>query len=173
MPTQAATYVEAIRHMPAGSTLIIPDVSWAEYEQLLADLGDGYAVRLTYDQGRLEIMSPSSRHGKYAAFVERVAHVLATELKLNLDSFGSTTFKELALKQGAEPDTCFYVQHAAQVVGRMDLDLAVDPPPDVVLRQARCARSLAIRRATCLDISPQRNGIHRSLGQPCVSRVDG
>lgn len=133
MPTQAATYVDAIRHMPAGSTLIIPDVSWAEYEQLLADLGDGYAVRLTYDQGRLEIMSPSTRHGRYGAFVERVAHVLASELKLDLESFGSATFKEPALKQGAEPDTCFYVQHAAQVVGKMDLDLAVDPPPDVIV----------------------------------------
>ncbi|MPY90845.1 MAG: Uma2 family endonuclease [Luteitalea sp.] len=133
MPTQAATYVDAIRHLPAGSTLIIPDVSWAEYEQLLADLGEGYAVRLTYDQGRLEIMSPSSKHGKYTAFVLLLGHVLASELKTSFESFGSTTFKEPALKQGAEPDTCFYVQHAAQVVGKDDLDLAVDPPPDVVV----------------------------------------
>ncbi|HEY0796927.1 MAG TPA: hypothetical protein VGD64_14235 [Acidisarcina sp.] len=36
-------------------------MSWETYERLLEDIGDGH-VRLTYDQGRLEIMSPSNPH---------------------------------------------------------------------------------------------------------------
>jgi hypothetical protein len=29
---------------------------------LLGDLGDDYAVRISYDQGRMEIMAPASAH---------------------------------------------------------------------------------------------------------------
>jgi hypothetical protein len=65
MTTQTANYLNAIAHLPAGGTLILGDVPWSEYEQLLADLGEGYAVRMSYDQGRLEVMTPSSKHEKY------------------------------------------------------------------------------------------------------------
>lgn len=133
MPTQPAEYVEAIEHLPTGSALVIPDVSWAEYEALLAELGDGYAVRVSYDEGRLEIVTPSAKHEKVKEFILRLVHVLATERGTNLETFGSTTFKHKALRKGAEPDTCFYVEHAALVVGRDELDLAVDPPPDVIV----------------------------------------
>ena len=62
MTTQAPSFLDAIAHLPVGSTLSIPDVSWMEYEQLLADLGESYGVRVSYDNGRLEIMSPSLDH---------------------------------------------------------------------------------------------------------------
>lgn len=134
MATQAAsTYLEAIRHLPIGSALTIPDVSWTEYEALLVELGDDHAVRITYDRGRLEIVSPSGKHEKWNRLIEAVAQVLATELGTELEGFGSTTFKQPALQRGAEPDTCFYIQAAARVIGKDDLDLAVDPPPDLVI----------------------------------------
>ena len=127
------TFLDAIRHLPVGGALSIPDVPWADYEALLTELGDGYAVRVMYDRGRLEIVSPSDRHEKLKEFIHDVARVLADELGTDLESFGSTTFKHADLKKGAEADTCFYVQHAALVVGRYGLDLTVDPPPDVVV----------------------------------------
>ena len=133
MPTPPAEYVDAIDHLPAGSALVIPDVSWPDYEALLAQLGDGYAVRVSYDDGRLEIVTPSARHEKIKEFILAIARVLASELGTALETFGSTTFKTKALRQGAEPDTCFYVEHAGLVVGRDELDLAVDPPPDVIV----------------------------------------
>jgi hypothetical protein len=39
MTTQTANYLEAIGHLPAGGTLILTDVPWKDYEQLLHDLG--------------------------------------------------------------------------------------------------------------------------------------
>jgi Uma2 family endonuclease len=162
MPTQAAsTYIEAIRHLPVGSALIIPDVSWAEYEELLAELGDGYAVRVAYDRGRLEIVSPSWKHEKWSWFVGLIAHVLATEFETHLESFGSTTFKHPALQQGAEPDACFYVQHAAQLIGKDELDLAVDPPPDVVVE------------IDASHSSKRKLIFYATLGVPEVWRYDG
>jgi Uma2 family endonuclease len=124
---------EAIEHLPAGGTLILPDVSWNAYERLLLDLGEGYGVRIHYDTGMLSIMSPSARDEKNKELILRIADTVADELGLDLESFGSTTFKKQEIGKGAEPDTCFYVQNAASVAGKGELDLALDPPPDVIV----------------------------------------
>ena len=133
MRTQTANYLDAMAHLPAGGTLILTEVPRTEYEQLLTDLGDDYPVRVSYDQGRLEIMTPSAKREKYKDLILRLADTAADELGCDLDSFGSTTFKQEQLAKGAEPDTCFYVQHAASVIGKDRIDLRADPPPDVVV----------------------------------------
>ncbi len=43
MTTATHTFLDAIRHLPVGGALSIPDVPWADYEALLTELGDGYA----------------------------------------------------------------------------------------------------------------------------------
>src|SRR3981189_2069167 len=105
MTMQAANYMDAIAHLPAGGTLILNDVPWEEYEQLLNDLGDGHGVRISYDQGRLEGMSPSSFHEMYKDLVLSIALLLATEVGLPFESRGSTTFKQELSGKGVEPDT--------------------------------------------------------------------
>lgn len=42
----------------AGQRVTLRQVSWQTYEQLLEALGEHRAARLTYDQGKLEIMVP-------------------------------------------------------------------------------------------------------------------
>lgn len=105
MPTQTAEYVDAIEHLPAGSTLVISEVSWADYERLLEELGDGYAPRIWYDEGRLEIVTPSGRHERAKEFIPALARVIAEERGTPLETPGSTTYKQEALRKGAEPDT--------------------------------------------------------------------
>jgi hypothetical protein len=63
---RASTYLDAIAHLPAGSTLILGDVTWEEYESLVGLMGDHSPVRMSYDQGRLEVMSPTRRHDHFA-----------------------------------------------------------------------------------------------------------
>ena len=36
MTTQTLSYIDAIAHLPPGGTLILTDVPWEDYEQLLA-----------------------------------------------------------------------------------------------------------------------------------------
>src|SRR6185369_16623653 len=109
MTTHATSYlVDAIAHMPARGKLILYDVSWEEYEQLLEELRDR-ALRVSYFRGRLEIMSPSLPHERPKDFLLRLVDALATELDVPLETAGSTTFKDEQLQMGAEPDTCFYV----------------------------------------------------------------
>jgi Uma2 family endonuclease len=59
--------------------------------------------------------------------------MLALELGIDIRNLGSTTFKRGDLSRGFEPDSCFYIQQTAQIRGKDDIDLAVDPPPDLVI----------------------------------------
>jgi len=82
MTTQTSNYVDAVSRMTPGSTLTFSNVSWSQYEEFLSDLGDGYAVRITYDRGRLEIMSPSLNHEMYKDLLLLVACQVADEISL-------------------------------------------------------------------------------------------
>lgn len=114
--------------------LRLSDVSWAEYEELLAQMGDNMpGYRVSYDRGRLEVMSPRSDHEKFKDFILRLAQVISDETDTPLETFGSTTYRLQQKMKGAEPDTSFYVQHAARAIGPQLLDLETDPPPDVVV----------------------------------------
>jgi len=129
---KTSSFLAAAEHLPEGGTLIVPDVAWEEYERLLAELGDRARFRVSFDHGRLEIMSPSAKPEKYKDMLLRLADVIADELDCDLESFGSTTFKREPNDQGAEPDTSFYIQNAERVAGKDQIDLTTDPPPDVV-----------------------------------------
>ena len=133
MSTQTADYVEAVEHLPDGAMLVVPNVSWEDYEDLLADLGDRPGVRVSYDEGRLEIMSPLPEHEKYKESVVCIARALSEELGIPLEACGSATWKRRALRKGAEPDTCFYLVNAERIIGKPTIDLDTDPPPDIVV----------------------------------------
>ena len=133
MAIQAPPYIDLIEHLPIGATLTIPDVPWEDYEELLKDLDDVYAVRLSYDNGRLEIMSPSRMHEMYEQLLVRLVDSIADAMDFPLESLGSTTLKNKLFAKGAEPDTCFYIQNAAAIIGKRVLDLNTDPAPDIIV----------------------------------------
>ena len=130
MSTTIADYREALDHLPPGATLIVQDVSWEDYERFLEELADRPAVRVTYDQGRLEIMSPRPEHEKYKRLVEKIIDALAEYLDLNVEPFGSATWKKKRDLRGTEPDTCYYIANSDRIIGKRDIDLNIDPPPD-------------------------------------------
>lgn len=160
MSTQTLTYLDAIENLPEGSTLVFTDVPWEEYEELVDyHLGDFPGVRVSYDQGRMEIMSPSSDHENFTELISQLGRVLADETGLLLESLGSTTYKQEWLARGVEPDGCFYVQNAARIIGRR-IDLKTDPPPDIVIE---------------IDISRESTrklAIYEGMGVPEVWRYD-
>ena len=48
MSAVTTDYLATIEQMAAGAVLRVDGVSWEEYEQLLADLGEGSPVRVFY-----------------------------------------------------------------------------------------------------------------------------
>ena len=122
------------------ATLILPEqrtilkqVSWKTFNNLLKDLGDKRAVRLYYDQGVLEIMTPLGEHENNNRFIDDLIRAIADELNLHLKKMGSLTLKREELLKGAEPDYCYYLENEPLVRHKRNIDLESDPPPDLVL----------------------------------------
>jgi len=112
--------------------VVLFGISWSTYEAILADV-DNPGGRLTYDNGTLEIMSPSLDHERAKSLIGRLIESLTLELELDIVSGGSTTFKRAGLHRGIEPDECYYIQNAAAVFSKEEIDLTVDPPPDLAI----------------------------------------
>lgn len=113
--------------------VILHGVSWETYERLLADFQDSHAAHFAYDQGVLEIMVLSFKHETFNRMLATLIETIAEEMQIDILNAGSTTFKRADLHKGFEPDTCFYIQNAERVRGKDEIDLAVDPLPDLVI----------------------------------------
>ena len=92
-----------------GSAILLENVSWDEYENCLKALGDDYHLRLSYDDGRLEIMSPSFQHEDVAGMFPYLIMVLAQECGMKFKGARSTTMRKRA--KGLEPDDCYYFKN--------------------------------------------------------------
>jgi Uma2 family endonuclease len=134
MPTiTTADYLKAIEHLPTGATLQLAGVSWDEYEEMLSELGDRAGLRVSYTEGRLQIVSSSVEHEEYKESIYSLAWLLADATNTVLETRGSATYRRRRTAKGVEPDTSFYVQNAARMIGKRRIDLETDPPPDVVV----------------------------------------
>lgn len=116
-----------------GQILRIQDVSWEEFERILAELGDQRSSRIAYSQGALEIRMPTPEHEVDKELIGDFVKLLLDELELDCECFGSTTFKRQEMASGLEPDQCFYIANHAQMRGKRRIDLMVDPPPDLAI----------------------------------------
>ncbi|HEV2295280.1 MAG TPA: Uma2 family endonuclease [Tepidisphaeraceae bacterium] len=112
--------------------LLLDEVSWELYEQLLKETAH-QNLRITYDEGRLFLMSPLPKHEKVKTLTGRMIELASLERGIPIASLGSTTWKRQELKKGLEADECYYMQHEKQVRALMDLDLSRDPPPDLAI----------------------------------------
>jgi Uma2 family endonuclease len=145
---------------PSGEErTILRGVSWSTYEALLADLGE-HRGRIAYDQGLLEIMSPSQSHEGLKRLIGRLVEMLSLELGIEILSTSSLTLKRPKLLKAVEADESYYIQNEARVRHK-EIDLAVDPPPDLAI-EVEVSRS-AIDRL----------GIYAALRVPEVWRHDG
>ncbi|MGB5901109.1 MAG: Uma2 family endonuclease [Geitlerinemataceae cyanobacterium] len=116
-----------------GQQLLLEDVSWQQFENILSELGESRAARISYSNGLLEIMVPLPEHEKAKEIIGDMVKILLSERGRNYEALGSTILKNERMTQAVEPDTCFYIQNQAAVIGKNRLDLTVDPPPDLAI----------------------------------------
>ncbi len=119
--------------IPLGQQVLLHDVSWAQFEAILVEMGEHRAARLAYSQGTLEIRMPLPEHEVDKELIGDMVKILLEELEIDCECFGSTTFKRETEKSGVEPDQCFYIQNQQQMRGKRRVDLTVDPPPDLAI----------------------------------------
>jgi Uma2 family endonuclease len=144
----------------AEQRILLQGVSWRTYETLLKEF-DERPIRLTYDNGGLEIMTLGHGHEHLAALLRRLVESLTLELNIPIHSGGSTTFKKEAKKRGLEPDECYWIQHEPAMRGKKDFDIDSGPPPDLAIEIDITSSSL------------DRLSIYATLGVREVWRYDG
>jgi Uma2 family endonuclease len=133
MTSTATDYLEAIDHLPVGGKLSLSDVSWDDYEELLEELEGKRHVRISYDKGRMEIMTLSPEHELPASLFIQFIQILTEELGQEFVSIRSTTLKRKSRLQGKEPDDCFYIDDLERILGKKRLDIDYDSPPDLAI----------------------------------------
>jgi Uma2 family endonuclease len=141
--------------------VLFKNISWQTYRSLVKDFEQQPAMRLTYDQGTLEIRMPLDPHETYKKLLGRLVEALTEELGIEIRSLGSRTCDREDLARGLEPDQCYYIQNEPLVWDKDQIDLTVDPPPDLAIE---------------IDISSSsldRFNIYIGLGVPEVWRYDG
>ncbi|PZO17364.1 MAG: Uma2 family endonuclease [Leptolyngbya foveolarum] len=108
------------------------DLDWQAFKQIQTLLTERSQARFTYDRGVLEITMPLERHERFARLIERFILILVVETGQMLKTMGSTTLDREDLLKSAEPDNGYYIQ-SFDLVADHTIDLATDPPPDLVV----------------------------------------
>jgi Uma2 family endonuclease len=145
-----------------GERIILHGVPWETYERLLTDYADRRVPRFNYDRGRLEIVvALSTEHEETNRTLAFMVGVVTAELTVDVRDVGGMTYHRAEIERGFEPDSSFYIQHEPQVRERRQIDLSIDPPPDLVIE---------------IDVSRDslpKLPLYATFGVPEVWRYDG
>ena len=141
--------------------VVLHNISWETFDRLIVESGDHRNTRFYYLDGTLEMMSPLFVHEGSNRFIERLICAATEVLEMNLRRAGSVTLRVRSKQAGAEPDSSFYIQSEALVRHLTELDLSVDPPPDLVVE------------VDITSSSDRRLPIYARLGIPELWQYDG
>jgi hypothetical protein len=72
--------------------LVLSGISWQLYERL-RDNAENRHIRMAYDEGMLELMSPSPDHEAIRILIGKMIAAFTEELGVPLRSLGSTTWR--------------------------------------------------------------------------------
>lgn len=153
-------YLEAPPPIIGENRMAFRSLDWSAFQQIRQLLAERTQARFTYDNGILEITIPLEGHERFARLIELFIRILVVELGLKMKSMGSTTLARADLLKSAEPDNGYYIQNY-NLVADHEVDLAIDPPPDLVVE---------------VDITHtniQKNDLYASLDVPEFWRFNG
>jgi Uma2 family endonuclease len=112
----------------------LTDVSWESYVAINDAIVERPGLRMYYCDGRLTLLTQSRKHSWHAERLGELVIELARVLKVPREDAGSATFRRRAKKGGVEGDKTYYFrENAAKMKGSKDIDLNVQPPPDLAI----------------------------------------
>ncbi|MFN7813238.1 MAG: Uma2 family endonuclease [Planctomycetia bacterium] len=117
---------------PAETRTVLDNVRWETFLEL-ADGRSGSVPRMTYDRGVLELMTPRRQHEQLGCLIGRMVETFSEVRGIEILSCASTTFKRMDLDRAFEPDESYYIAHADEIRPKDEVDLLLDPPPDLVI----------------------------------------
>jgi Uma2 family endonuclease len=113
---------------------VMGGVSWDAYVKISEALEDQPGLRMIYCDGKLVFVGKSRRHDWFAERLGEFAKAMARGLGMPWEDAGQATYRREKLDAGLEGDKTFYFGENAVVMrGPVDVDLAVQPPPDLAI----------------------------------------
>jgi Uma2 family endonuclease len=141
--------------------IVLRGVDWWTYQRLAEAAGD-QPVRLAYNRGVLELMSPGPLHEDYKTLLSRLVEAVAEELGIPCKGLGSTRWDRAEAERGLEADACYFLAPAKlAAAAHRSADAADYPSPDLAIE-------VDLRRGEV-----DRPAIYATLGVAEVWRFDG
>jgi Uma2 family endonuclease len=143
------------------AVFVFENVTWDYYTQTLEALDrSGQHARVTYDRGKMEIMTVGRKYEIIKKAIGRLLETYAGEMRIGIEGVGNVTCRRAGLDRGLEPDECYYVTTIYN--GTNDtLDLDHNPPPDLAV-EVEVSNELGVR-----------SSIYADLGVPELWRFNG
>jgi Uma2 family endonuclease len=133
---------------------ILRGISWKTYCRL-RDNPRNYRVRMSYLDGTLLLMSPEYIHDFDCRRLVMIVDMVTEALRIPCQGTATTTLRRKGDRprkgSGKEPDYGFYFgENEVRMSRRKELDLDVDPPPDLIIevdhtRSSKLALSIYAR----------------------------
>jgi Uma2 family endonuclease len=148
---------------PQDTYIVLSGIDWKTFERIADRTRGG---RISYDDGELEIMSPSIHHEDYGSHLRIFVEVFCEALDIEALAVGSTTWKAPGPNKGIEADAAFYLDPAklpavVALKTRGEKDITRYPAPDLVIE-------IDMRRP-----DQDRLGIYAAIGAVEVWEFDG
>ncbi len=118
--------------------VVIRDVDWAFYEQLVDSIPEGVNIHVDYDGKDLEIMSLSPLHDGVKKSLGRFVELTAEELEIPCRGLGQTTWKRPEVARGLEADDCYFfapekLATVNEAMARWSKNVVDYPNPDMAV----------------------------------------
>ncbi len=130
---EAKAQTHKVEKQKVVEKVVLHNISWDTYENLLKDQAEKSGTHFSYNNGDLEIMVESYKHGRYSSILSELVVEIATRLEIDSVGAGSTTFKKEKNRKGFEGDASYYFKNAELVRPKDEIDLSKDPAPELVL----------------------------------------
>ncbi len=103
------------RRPRSDQVVVLRGVPWDQYDALCRARDDSAGPRMAYLDGTLEIMSPARNHEHHKTLIARLVEAYGDEQGLDLQGFGSETYRRKAKEAGVEPDECYCIGDAKPI----------------------------------------------------------
>ncbi|NJO80694.1 MAG: Uma2 family endonuclease [Cyanobacteria bacterium RM1_2_2] len=119
--------------LPTEQRVMLSNVGWQQFEQLLLELGETRQTRLTYLRGKLEMMTPVEAHERCSKLIDSLILVVVDVLGMPIASLVPVMLSNAEIGCATEPDACYYWENRPF---QLEIDLTQDAPPNLLVEVA-------------------------------------
>ena len=113
--------------------IVLPNVTWQKLEAIVVELGPDREVHLTYDNGKLELMTPLELHRRGNRLLESLLLVVADEADETLTNLGSILLMDPENDRAIQPFGAYYLDPLSRPITTRELDVTGIAAPDLAI----------------------------------------